>query len=235
MQRVVMAGLLLALAACAQQQSPAADTTPGNADRVPPAPAAAVPAGSYSLDKGHASLIFRVNHLGFSNYTARFKRFDARLQFDPQNLAASKVVATVDASSLETDFPDPTQVDFNALLKGDEWLNVAKFPEMKFESRQIDVMGANTVRINGDLTMHGVTRPIMLEARFNGGYAGHPMDPNARIGFSAHGTLQRSEFGIAYGIPAPGTTLGVGDDVDVIIEAEFTGPPWAGTQKAGRR
>jgi polyisoprenoid-binding protein YceI len=177
-------------------------------------------------------LTFRVNHLGFSNYTARFKRFDAKLEFDPKNLAASKVVATVDANSLETDFPDPAQLDFNALLKGDEWLAVAKFPEMKFESRRIDVTGDNTMRINGDLTLHGVTRPIVLEGRFNGGYAGHPLDPNARIGFSAHGTLKRSEFGIAYGIPAPGTTMGVGDDVNVVIEAEFTGPPWAGTQPA---
>jgi polyisoprenoid-binding protein YceI len=125
MKKIVMAGLLLALAACAQQQSLAADTSPRNADRVPRPPQHS--RGPYTLDKGHASLIFRVNHLGFSNYTARFKRFDARLQFDPQSLAASKVVATVDANSLETDFPDPTQVDFNAELKGDEWLDVAKF------------------------------------------------------------------------------------------------------------
>ena len=98
---------------------------------------------------------------------------------------------------------------------------------MKFESRRVDVTGENTVRINGVLTLHGVTRPIVLEARFNGGYAGHQMDPNARIGFSAHGTLKRSQFGIAYGIPAPGTTMGVSDDVNVVIEAEFTGPPLA--------
>ncbi len=61
---------------------------------------------------------------------------------------------------------------------------------MEFESRQIEVTGVNTVRIHGDLTLHGVTRPIVLEATFNGGYAGHPMDPNARIGFSAQATLQ---------------------------------------------
>src|SRR5690606_20201719 len=69
----------------------------------PPASTAAVPAGAYTLDKAHASLIFKVNHLGFSNYTARFKRFDAKLQFDPANLPASKLTATVDVKSLETD------------------------------------------------------------------------------------------------------------------------------------
>jgi polyisoprenoid-binding protein YceI len=232
MTKILMTGVLLALAACSQHQTPATGTSQTNADTVPPASAAEVPAGSYNLDRAHASLIFRVSHLGFSNYTARFKRFDAKLEFDPKNLTASKVTATVDPNSLETDFPDPTKVDFNAQLKGDEWLNVAKFPEIEFESRQIDVTGENTVRINGDLTLHGVTRPITLEAKFNGGYAGHPMDSNARIGFSAHGTLKRSEFGIAYGIPAPGTTMGVGDAVNVVIEAEFTGPPLAEAQTA---
>ena len=234
--RVFTTGVLLVLAACSDRQhetphaSPitptaAADTTQERADSVPPASTAEVPAGHYKLDKEHASLIFRVNHLGFSNYTARFKRFAAELQFDPRDLAASRVTATVDPDSLETDYPYPEKLDFNALLKGVDWLDVAEFPEMRFESRRIDVTGENTVRIHGDLTLHGVTRPVALEARFNGGYAGHPMDPHARIGFSAHGALKRSQFGLGYGIPAPGTTMGVGDDVKFVIEAEFTGPP----------
>jgi polyisoprenoid-binding protein YceI len=66
----------------------------------------------------------------------------------------------------------------------------------------------------------------VLEASFNGGYAGHPMDPHARIGFSAHGVFKRSDFGISAGIPALGTTMGVGDEVNVTIEAEFSGPAW---------
>ena len=131
----------------------------------------------------------------------------------------------MDVDSLETDFPDPARLDFNAVLKGAAWLDVAQLPRMEFASGHIEVTGVNTLRIHGNLTLHGVTRPIALEATFNGGYAGHPMDPNARIGFSAQGTLKRSEFGIAYGIPAPGTTMGVSDEVDVVIEAEFTGPP----------
>jgi polyisoprenoid-binding protein YceI len=82
------------------------------------------------------------------------------------------------------------------------------------------------MRITGDLTLHGVTKPVVLEATFNGGYAGHPMDPHARIGFSARGTFNRSDFGMVYGIPAPGTTMGVSDAVNVTIEAEFSGPPF---------
>ena len=89
------------------------------------------------------------------------------------------------------------------------------------------------MRINGELTLRGVTRPMVLDARFNGGYRGHPMDPNARIGFSATGVLKRSEFGITYGIPAPGTTMGVSDEVKVIVETEFSGPPLAAANTEG--
>jgi polyisoprenoid-binding protein YceI len=226
MRKVLGSLVVLALIAHAPHEMRSADASQTKPS-VPPASSAAVPAGSYSLDKAHASLIFRVDHLGFSNYTARFKRFDAKLDFDPQDLADSKVVATVDANSLETDFPDPAKLDFNAVLKGAEWLDVAKFPTMTFESTRIAVTGENTMRIDGALTLHGVTRPVVLEGKFNGGYAGHPLDPNARIGFSARGTLRRSEFGVAYGVPAPGTKMGVGDDVNIVIEAEFTGPPLA--------
>ena len=220
--------LLVALVAQPLATAEAARTQPA----APPAANAPVPAGDYVLDKAHASLIFRVNHLGFSNYTARFKRFDARLQFDPSNLTASEVSAVVEVDSLETDYPDPVKLNFNAVLLGEQWLDAAKYPEMTLESRKVVMTGAKGLRIDGILTLRGVRRPIVLDATFNGGYAGHPMDPHARIGFSAHGTLRRSDFGIAYGIPAPGTTMGVGDEVSIVIEAEFTGPPLAGADQA---
>jgi polyisoprenoid-binding protein YceI len=188
-----------------------------------------VPAGAYTLDKAHASLIFRVNHLGFSNFTARFARFDARLQFDPADLAASTVEATIDPGSIETDNPPSGFID---ALRGAHWLNAAQFPEMAFRSTKIEVTAPTAMRIHGDFTLHGVTRRVILDATFNGGYAGHPMDPHARIGFSARGSLKRSKFGIAFGVPAPGTSMGVSDDVDVIIEAEFSGPAWTAAAPA---
>lgn len=191
------------------------------------AAAPTVPSGTYTLDRAHATLLFRVNHLGFSNYTARFKRFDATLQFDPVRLTASSVKVTVDPESLETDFPDPLKLDFNAQLRGPEWLDTAKYPAMTYVSKHIVSSGKNTFRIEGELTLHGVTKTVILNATYNGGYAGHPMDPQARIGFSARGHLKRSAFGVSAGIPAPGTTMGVGDDVEVIVEAEFSGPPLA--------
>jgi len=227
MNRLLVLGVLAALAACSPKQEAAKEPA---AQASQPAAAAAegpvdVPAGAYTIDPSHTSILFRVDHLGFSNYTARFKKATAQLQLDPDDLAASSVTVVVDAKSLETDFPDPATLDFNAELLGEAWLNGAKYPEITFRSISVEPMGARTMRINGELTLRGVTKPMVLEARFNGGYRGHPMDPNARVGFSATGVLKRSEVGITYGIPAPGTTMGVSDEVNVIVETEFSGPP----------
>jgi len=197
-------------------------------DKAPPPSAAPVPAGAYTLDKSHASLTFKVNHLGFSNYTAQFTSFDAKLQFDPAAPAAATIEATIDANSLELPAPP---AGFTDTMKGPQWLDTAKYPTITFKSTKVEPAGDNKAKITGDFTLHGVTRPVTLDATFNGGYAGHPMDPNARIGFSAKGTFKRSDFGIAYGVPAPGTTMGVGDEIKVMIEAEFTGPPLAGAAK----
>lgn len=190
----------------------------------PPFTLAPAPAGAYTLDKAHASLVFRINHLGFSNYTGRFAQFDASLQFDPAAPAAAEVTATVEARSLELENPP---AGFVASLLGGQWLDAGQFPAISFRSTKVERTGSNTALVTGDFTLHGVTAPITLEATFNGGYAGHPMEPRARIGFSARGTLRRSVYGISAGIPAPGTTMGVGDLVEVAVEAEFTGPPLA--------
>lgn len=194
---------------------------------VPQESTAPVPAGDYTLDRAHSSLLFRVDHMGFSHFTARFKHFEAQLRFDPKNLTASQLNVTIDSKSLETDFPDPKTIDFNAQLQGEQWLNAAKYPQMTYRSTKIESTGPKSVRITGNLTLRGITKPVVLNATYNGGYAGNSMDPHARIGFSARGTLKRSDFGISFGIPAPGSHMGVGDQVEVIIECEFSGPPLA--------
>ncbi len=220
MRRTLLACAAFALMAAPSKGVAETKATPPPANFVPGPPLA----GAYSLDKAHGSLFFRVNHLGLSHYTARFSRFDAQLQFDPDHPAAQSVTASVDARSIQTDFPLPTP-DFDAQLQGGPWLDAAQHPRMSFRSTRIDVTGAKTASITGDLTLRGVTRPVTLEATFNGGYGSNPYDPmGSRIGFSAHGTLKRSEFGMTMGIPAPGTTFGVSDEVDLIIEAEFTKP-----------
>lgn len=210
----------LTLAAC----SPEGESSDAAAPEAIAAAAAELPAGTYMLDKAHASLIFRVSHLGFSNYTARFTRFDATLELDPANPKAARLAATVDASSIETDFPDPETLDFNAVLRGPDWLDTANHPEMTFRSISVTRTAPNAAQISGELTLRGVTRPVTLDAVYNGGWASHPLDPHTRIGFSARGELKRSEFGMTFGIPEPGSTLGVGDAVEILIETEFVRP-----------
>jgi polyisoprenoid-binding protein YceI len=206
------ATLMIALAPAAQA-----------ADDVPAASSAPVPQGKYEIDKPHTSLLFKVNHLGFSTFTGRFTRLDAQLTFDPRNLAASSVNVTIDPKSIST---DNAPAGFLDELAGEMFLDAGKYPQMTFASRSVEDAGNGRFRIRGLLTLHGLTKPLTLEARYNGGYAGHPFDPHARVGFSAHGTLKRSDYGVSFGIPSPANHMfGVGDDVEVQLETEFSGPP----------
>ncbi|MGL5011889.1 MAG: YceI family protein [Paracoccaceae bacterium] len=180
------------------------------------------PAGTYTIDVGHTRVLFQVSHLGFSNYTALFTDIDATLTFDPENPEAMTLQATVNPASVETHYPDPA-VDFDALVAGPEFLDSAQFPEITFNSTRVTLTGENTADVTGDFTLHGVTLPLTLQVTYNGGYGAVEFDPSgARIGFSATGSLLRSAHGIGYGIPAPGTEMGVGDEVKIIIETEFT-------------
>lgn len=221
---IVIAAVFAGQYALAASTAPAPARSSATTSAAVAAPAP-VPAGAYTLDRSHASLVFRVDHLGFSNYTARFQRFDAKLDFDPARLSTARLQATVDATSIETDFPDPAKLDFNAELQGPDWLDAQRHPTMTYRSLRVVPTGKQSFRIDGELTLRGISRPVALEARYNGGYAGHPMDPNARIGFSATGRLRRSAFGMTIGIPPAGSTMGVGDEVELVIETEFTGPP----------
>lgn len=191
--------------------------------QVPEPSKAPIPAGTYHLDKPHATLLFRVNHLGFSSFTGRFAQFDATLDFDPRKPAAARVEVSIDPRSISTDNAPEGFLDM--LSTGKEWLDAGEFATMRFVSTRVEVVSPSELRVHGDLTLRGVTRPLVLATHFNGGYASHPFDPAARVGFSARGTLKRSEFGMTAGIPAPGSTFGVGDEVQVVLEAEFTGPP----------
>ena len=78
-------------------------------------------------------------------------------------------------------------------------------------------------KVSGTFNLHGIVKPVTLTMLFNGGYTGMPMDPGSRVGFSGFGTFKRSDFGIAAGIPQPGSKMGVGDEIAVQIEAELKG------------
>jgi polyisoprenoid-binding protein YceI len=218
----IAAAISLLTIACSPPK-PAAEPQSAAAPAAAPAQTPAdAPAGTYYMDMSHTSVNLRVSHLGLSHYTARFTKADGVLVFDPANPAAQSVTATIDAGSFQTNYPDAAKLDFDSQVEK-EFLAAASFPQITFKSTKVEPTGPNTAKVTGDLTLHGVTKPITLEATFNGGYKPNSFDPlGARVGFSAKGAFKRSDFGIAYGIPAPGTTMGVSDEVEVIIETEFT-------------
>ncbi len=179
-------------------------------------------AGTYRLEREHSRVLFKVNHLGFSTYIAPFTGVEATLQFDPEAPETMQLQATIQTGSVETLYPDPN-FDFNALISGPDLLDAAQFPTITFTSTAITLTGDRTADVTGDLTLHGVTKPVTLQVTYNGGWGNMPMDPaGARIGFSATGSLKRSDFGMSFGLPAPGTTMGGCEEVKIEIETEFT-------------
>jgi polyisoprenoid-binding protein YceI len=208
------AAIALGAAHCAAAATPAASQPPP---------------GAYVMDKAHTSVTFRVSHLGFSHYTAHFANVDGRLKFDPATPATMAVEATIDPKSLDLNAPP---AGFHDQLMGKSWFDAANFPAITFKSTKVQVTGANTAKVIGDFTLHGVTKPVTLDVTYNGGYPPNAMDPGgARVGFSGHGVFKRSAFGMGYGVPAPGSNMGVSDDVEVMIETEFSHKPPAPATK----
>ena len=174
------------------------------------------PAGTYVIDPTHASLTWKVNHLGLSNYTARFTRMDATLTFDPAAPEKTVVKATVHLTSIETDYPNKEKKDFNKVLATDaKWFNAMKFPAITFASAKVEKTGDATAKLHGDLTFLGVTKPLVMDVTYNGSMKEHPFTKSGALGFSAVGSLKRSDFGMTNGAPY------VGDEVSFAIEAEF--------------
>ena len=191
----------------------------------PPGPSkdpAAAPAGSYKIDPLHASVIARATHLGLSHFAVRFNKVDGHYAYDPAHPLATKVDATVDATS----------VDINPLLEAHPGVSLndhfvkerdlaggSKTPVAHFVSTSIQAQG-NHGTMTGDLTLNGVTKPVAFDVTFNGTMPG--MGGGAqRMGFTALATIKRSDFGILPQMPA----FAISDDVNLDIEAEFTRQP----------
>lgn len=178
-----------------------------------------VPAGTFKIDPTHASVTWKVMHMGLANYTARFAKVDGTLTFDPAKPETSKLTASIDPMSIKTDFPFVEKENFDKKLATDaQWFNAEFFDKITFVSTGVAMTGAKTADVTGDLAFLGVTKPVVLKVTFNGGMKAHPMTKKPAIGFSATGTVKRSEFGMAGGLPF------VGDDVALLIEAEMLAP-----------
>jgi len=165
--------------------------------------------GHYTIDKSHAKIVFSINHLGFSTYYGNLNDFAGSLDLDPAVPAKSALSVTINVAGIVT-----TNRALDKKLKSDAFFDVAKFPEATFKSTAIEVTGEGTGKLTGDLSLHGVTKPVTLDVTFNGSGT-PPMTKIYVAGFDAVGTLKRSDFGIKNFVPL------VGDDVKLLISCEF--------------
>jgi polyisoprenoid-binding protein YceI len=170
-------------------------------------------AETYQLEKSHADLLFSIDHAGFTLKHGSFRDFDAKLAYDAAKLENSRVEVTVKTDSLDTGWPER-----DAHTKGEAFLDTTKYPEMRFVSTKVVPAANQKFRIEGDLTLHGVTKPVTLDAKLN--KAGpNPFNKVPTIGFSATGSLKRSDFGMAAAIPL------IGDTVTITLDVEFSRTP----------
>ena len=141
------------------------------------------------LDKRHASLTVKIVHMGFSHYTLRFDGLDGGFTYDPANWQATKVTFTVDPKSVDTN--DPA---FNKQIAG--YFEADKYPAITFVSTGLQGGADGKGTLTGDLTFHGVTKPVTLDVTFDG--AGHGITPlGTRLGFSGSAQIKRSDFGVS--------------------------------------
>jgi polyisoprenoid-binding protein YceI len=172
-------------------------------------------ADDYVIDPGHTSIHFRIGHFQFSRVQGRFNRISGTFSFDPAKPEASKVHVVVDVGSIDTNHKARDNH-----LRDPTYFNVKRFPKAVFRSTRIEVTGARTGRLTGDLTLLGVTLPVTLEVTFNG-IARHPLGKTfARYrgiivaGFSARTTIDRGRFGLIHGRGEKG------DLAELFIEVE---------------
>ena len=168
-----------------------------------------VRSGTYVLDPSHSKVTWSVSHLGFSTYVGQFADVQGTLKLDPLDASNSALQATVRTESVGT-----LHDGLDAHLKSADFLDTANHPSATFRSTGVRLVDADTARIAGDLTLRGVTKPIVIEADFN--QAGvNPLDKTYSVGFDGKAKIRRSDFGVSYGLPA------VGDEVTLHFAAEF--------------
>lgn len=168
-----------------------------------------VKAGTYKVDPYHTQVVFSLSHLGFTNFTGALADATGSLEFDPKNIAASKLTVSVPTASVLTHV-----VKLNDELKSADWMDAAQYPEATFTTTKITPNGSNAATIIGDLTLHGVTKPVTLKARFVGAGV-NPINKAYTVGFEATATIKRSEFGVSKYVPV------VGDEVHLTIAGAF--------------
>jgi polyisoprenoid-binding protein YceI len=171
-------------------------------------PAGAKAPDRYIYDPVHTQVMFSIDHLGFSHTHGKFAKFRGGFLFDEAGPEMSQVEAVIDTASIDmgSDF-------WNRQMRGKDFFDADKFPEMIFRGTKVEKTAPRKGRVAGELTLLGVTKPLSLDVTYNGS-GRNPYNKNYIAGFSVSGVIRRSDFGMTYGLPE------IGDEVKLQIEVE---------------
>lgn len=181
--------------------------------------AASAQAETYEVDAAHSQISFKVKHFGISTVRGEFTDFSASFDVNPDDLSTLEAKATIDAASVDT-----REQDRDNHLRSEDFLAVESHPEIRFASKKAEPVGGNKVKLHGDLTIRGVTKPVVLDAEFGGAVEG--MRGEKRAAFIATTTIDRKDFGVSWNRVLDSGGLVVGDEVTIELEIE-------GIQKSG--
>jgi polyisoprenoid-binding protein YceI len=172
-------------------------------------------AEKWNFDNVHSSIEFTVRHLLVSKVRGRFTRWSGAFEYDEKNPAASSVDVQIDVTSVDTH-----EAQRDAHLRSGDFFEVEKHPQITFKSSGVEAKGPAALALRGDLTIRGVTRPVVLDVELGG----HVKDPwgNDRVGFSATTSIDRKDFGITFNQALDVGGLALGEKVDIAIEIEAT-------------
>jgi polyisoprenoid-binding protein YceI len=168
---------------------------------------------TYKIDAAHSDILFKVKHLMITTVTGQFKNFDATLTAEKEDFSDAQISFTADVNSIDT-----RSEQRDGHLKGDDFFNAEKFPELKFTSTSFSKNGSGYV-LKGDLTIRDITKPIELKADYNGAM----VDPwgQKKVGFEAEGTIKRKEFGLSWDAVTEAGGVVVSDDVKLQLNVQF--------------
>jgi polyisoprenoid-binding protein YceI len=173
------------------------------------------------FEPGHTAAEFRVRHMMVTWVRGHFKNVHGTLEFDPAQPERSHVEATIDATGLWTGEPDR-----DAHLKSADFLDVEHHPTITFAGSEVELVGCNSARVRGPLTIRGITRPVTLEVEYLGFWDtpwwedGVDKGPKRRAGFLARTRINRHDFGVDWNSKLDRGGIVVGDDVEITIDAE---------------
>lgn len=167
----------------------------------------------YTIDPNHSQVEFTWNHFGYSNITARFDALEGTFVYDAENPSASSVTASVAIDSLDSGVDK-----LDTHLKSPDFFDLARFARAEFRSTKVEAAGEGRLALTGDLSIHGVTRPVTFQVTVNK-IGDHPMKKVPSAGFDAATTIRRSDFGMAMAVPD------VSDEITIEVTIEANAKP----------